>query len=78
VSHFGLAQGGTLDGKELHSRDPKGVVVCDRIKGQAELYRWDGTQFVHAWTRPLDQEKMESIPEDPYYDVIAHPYAGEY
>jgi len=74
----GIARGGPLDGEELISRYPGGLLVVDRLTGRAWLYDWTGDGFVlragYEGGAALDEEGRIRAADEPDYDVIAAPW----
>lgn len=74
----GVAVAGPLDGQEVTSRFPKGVVVVSKSEGKAWIYDYDNSsgqsRFLvrdRGQSRDLDNEKRWSAAEGAEYDVVA-------
>jgi hypothetical protein len=73
----GVCRGGPMDGVEIISRYPKGVLVVDRPNNLAWLYEWRRGEFViredYENGHTLEYEGRIRAANEPDYDVIALP-----
>ena len=69
----GVAHGGPLDGRELISRCPEGVIVIDKPHRKVWIYDWTGQRFAFREERVLDDRKHYKAARESDYDVLAAP-----
>lgn len=79
----GPAYGGPLDGGEMTSRRPLGVLLVDRPAGQCWLYEWRDGGFHARQDAPTDLvdgpggvDNRERAAEEGDWDVQAAPWVG--
>ncbi len=79
----GVAHDGPLDGSEMTSRRPFGVLLVDRPAGQAWLYDWRDGGFYARATEPMvlvddpgAPDNRERAAEQGEWDVQAAPWVG--
>lgn len=79
----GVAQDGPLDGAEMTSRRPRGVLLVDRPAGVCWLYDWRDGAFYARSTEPMvviddpaAADNRERAAEEGEWDVQAAPWVG--
>lgn len=80
ILYEGLAVGGPVDGQQLISRCPKGLLMVDKPNGICWIYDWKpqdpvASVFVarEPEGRPLDTKGRLRAADEPDYDVVALP-----
>lgn len=77
----GIAHDGPLDGTELTSRRPAGVLLIDAEARQCWLYEWRDGAFYARTTDPMplldegDDNRFRAA-EEGQWDVLAAPWVG--
>ena len=76
----GVAVGGPMDGQELMSRFPRGLLLVDKPAHQSWLYQWEDPpgQFVCLDSAPRvdDFAWRWRIADEHAYEVVAAPWVG--
>lgn len=77
----GTAHDGPLDGVQLASRRPRGVLLVDRPAGECWLYDWRDGGFYARSTEPMrlsddGADNRWRAAEEGEYDVLAAPWVG--
>lgn len=79
MSWTGLCLDGPYKGRQLTSRFPKGVLLCDRPNNRAWIYEWVGEAFKVRPPGQIELVSDENAPKNRWraalesnYDVLAY------